>query len=133
MLTREGGSTSHCLNIKEMMRDDPATAHRYLDRMADSVAEYACYQIENGAQMVQVFESWAHQLTPSYFEAFAKPYALEGRGVSERTPSGGARALFCERRFEFLPSLPEGHGLRLHYHCSRWTGPSTLVKLGTTW
>ena len=24
----EGGSTRHCLNIKEMMRDDPATAHR---------------------------------------------------------------------------------------------------------
>ena len=45
----EGGSTRHCLNIKEMMRDDPATAHRYLDAMADSVAEYACYQIENGA------------------------------------------------------------------------------------
>ena len=37
----EGGSTRHCLNIKEMMRDDPATAHRYLDAMADSVAEHA--------------------------------------------------------------------------------------------
>jgi uroporphyrinogen decarboxylase len=83
----EGGSTRHCLQIKEMMRDDPATAHRYLDAMADAVAEYACYQIESGAQMVQVFESWAHQLTPAAFEAFSKPYALRVAAlVRERHP-----------------------------------------------
>ena len=40
----EGGSTRHCLNIKEMMRDDPATAHRYLD--SDGDAARARAQIE---------------------------------------------------------------------------------------
>lgn len=32
-------------------------------------------QVENGAQVIQVFESWAHQMIPSQFETFAKPYA----------------------------------------------------------
>lgn len=32
-------------------------------------------QVENGAQVIQFFESWAHQLIPRQFETFAKPYA----------------------------------------------------------
>lgn len=32
-------------------------------------------QVENGAQVIQVFESWAHQMIPQQFETFAKPYA----------------------------------------------------------
>lgn len=31
--------------------------------------------MDNGAQVIQVFESWAHQMIPSQFETFAKPYA----------------------------------------------------------
>lgn len=31
--------------------------------------------MENGAQVIQVFESWAHQMIPQQFETFAKPYA----------------------------------------------------------
>jgi uroporphyrinogen decarboxylase len=112
----EGGSTRHCLNIKEMMRDDPATAHRYLDSMADAVAEYACYQIENGAQMVQVFESWAHQLTPSYFEAFAKPYALRVAAlVRERHPEAPV-LFFANGGSSYLASQKDMVS-DSHYHC----------------
>ena len=112
----EGGSTRHCLNIKEMMRDDPATAHRYLDSMADSVAEYACYQIENGAQMVQVFESWAHQLTPSYFEQFAKPYALRVAAlVRERHPEAPV-LFFANGGSSYLASQKDMVS-DSHYHC----------------
>ena len=112
----EGGSTRHCLNIKEMMRDDAATAHRYLDSMADAVAEYACYQIENGAQMVQVFESWAHQLTPSYFEQFAKPYALRVAAlVRERHPEAPV-LFFANGGSSYLASQKDMVS-DSHYHC----------------
>ena len=39
------------------------------------IGDYACHQIECGAQMIQVFESWAHQLSPKLFEQYAKPAA----------------------------------------------------------
>jgi len=83
----EGGATRHGLEIKRLMRDEPAVAHQYLDAMADAVAAYACHQIDEGAQMVQVFESWAHQMTPAAFESFAKPYALRvAAAVREQHP-----------------------------------------------
>lgn len=43
--------------------------------------------MENGAQVIQVFESWAHQMIPSQFETFAKPYAdLAMSILKERHP-----------------------------------------------
>ena len=65
-----------------------------------------------------------------YFEAFAKPYALSVAALVRETPSGRARALFCERRFVVL-GVAEGHGLRQRTTIvCRWTGPSTSVRLG---
>merc|ERR1719231_1968278 len=53
----------------------PEVLHAALDKMAIAIGEYACYQIESGAQAVQFFESWAHHLGPGQFATFAKPYA----------------------------------------------------------
>ena len=39
-----------------------------------TVGEYACYQIENGAQVIQVFDSWAGHLSPRDYDEFALPY-----------------------------------------------------------
>lgn len=73
----EGGASKHCLHAKGMMMKDPALFHSLMKKLARSIGEYACYQVENGAQLVQFFESWAHQLTPGQFETFAKPYVNE--------------------------------------------------------
>ena len=53
----------------------PETLHAALNHFADAVGQYACHQVECGAQLVQFFESWAHHLGPSQFETYAKPYA----------------------------------------------------------
>lgn len=39
--------------------------------------EYAVHQIDSGAQVIQVFESWAHQCSPADFDRFAKPAAMK--------------------------------------------------------
>lgn len=73
--TIEGGSSKNCLKTKRMMMYDPTLLHVYLDKLATAIGDYACYQIENGAEVIQVFESWAHQLSPSQFLKYSKPYA----------------------------------------------------------
>ena len=45
-----------------------------LKNLADNIGDYAIYQIENGAQVIQVFDSWAGNLSPLDYDTFAAPY-----------------------------------------------------------
>jgi uroporphyrinogen decarboxylase len=38
------------------------------------MARYVKYQADNGAQVVQLFDSWATELSPADFEEFSLPY-----------------------------------------------------------
>mmetsp|Transcript_18960 Transcript_18960/g.39967 ORF Transcript_18960/g.39967 Transcript_18960/m.39967 type:complete len:410 (+) Transcript_18960:175-1404(+) len=77
--TIEGKSSKHCLATKKMMMADEDGSSKamseFLDKLAVMIGNYGCHQIECGAQVIQVFESWAHQMSPSQFERFAKPAA----------------------------------------------------------
>jgi uroporphyrinogen decarboxylase len=77
--TMEGKASKHCLKTKQhMMRDEAGidkTMSLFLDKLSTMIGRYACYQIECGAEVIQIFESWAHQISPSSFETFAKPAA----------------------------------------------------------
>ena len=64
-----------------MCLEDPALAHSLLDKYTDSLCIYASYQIESGAQVMQIFESWAHHLSEEQWVKFAKV----GRYVCVRT------------------------------------------------
>jgi uroporphyrinogen decarboxylase len=79
--TIEGRGSKHCLETKKLMMADERGENRalglFLDRLADLIGDYAVYQIESGAQVIQIFESWAHQLSPLDFERYAKPSALK--------------------------------------------------------
>jgi uroporphyrinogen decarboxylase len=89
--TIEGKSSKHCLSTKKMMMADEdgssKAVSQFLDKLAVMIGNYACHQIECGAQVIQVFESWAHQLSPRQFEAFAKPAAQKAiRIIKEKYP-----------------------------------------------
>ena len=60
-----------------MMMKNPAVLHALLSHLACNIADYVCYQIDAGAQVVQLFDSWAHHLNPSQFAIFSLPYAEE--------------------------------------------------------
>jgi len=71
----EGGSTKNALTSHKLMMHEPDAVHGVLLKLAQGIAEYAAHQVECGAQVIQVFESWAHQMSPETFSKFAKPYA----------------------------------------------------------
>jgi len=70
----EGRSSKNYAVIKAMAFQEPALLHRLLGNLADAIATYVLYQIESGAQVVQLFDSWAGQLSPIDYEVFAAPY-----------------------------------------------------------
>ena len=70
----EGKSSKNYSVIKNMAFSQPAMLHSFLGKIADAIADYVCYQIECGAQVVQMFDSWAGQLSPQDYDSFALPY-----------------------------------------------------------
>jgi uroporphyrinogen decarboxylase len=83
----EGQANRHCIQTKKMMTAAPEVLHAALDHFAIAVGQYACHQIECGAQCVQFFESWAHHVGAGQFSLFVKPYADKAMNyVRERHP-----------------------------------------------
>lgn len=70
----EGRSSKDYRNIKAMAFKEPKMLHKLLEKIADSIAVYLRYQIDSGAQVVQMFDSWAGQLSPQDYDEFALPY-----------------------------------------------------------
>lgn len=71
----EQGGTKNALKSHKLMMQEPDAVHGLLQKLAEGIATYAAYQVSCGAQVIQVFESWAHHMSPETFEKFAKPYA----------------------------------------------------------
>ena len=70
----EGGGSRTFAAIKTMLYAQSAVAHALLAKLADFAARYAAAQAHAGAQAVQLFDTWAGELSPAAYEEFALPY-----------------------------------------------------------
>ncbi|MDW7692752.1 uroporphyrinogen decarboxylase [Flammeovirgaceae bacterium SG7u.111] len=70
----EGSGSKTFSKARRMLYQDPKMAHQLLQLITDSTIEYLKAQIEVGADLVQVFDSWAGILPPAHYEAFSLPY-----------------------------------------------------------
>jgi len=71
----EGGGSKSFVIIKQMMGRDQPTLKRLLDLLADVTADVLSFQIECGAQAVQLFDTWAGELAQEDYRAWALPAA----------------------------------------------------------
>jgi uroporphyrinogen decarboxylase len=60
-----------------MLKEAPAEMHRLLGKLARTVAAYMNAQIEAGAQVLQIFDTWGGILPPAEFEEFSLRYIRE--------------------------------------------------------
>lgn len=70
----EGGSSSLYKTIKSMCFSSPELLDALLSLLADQMASYIKYQIDSGAQCVQIFDSWGGQLPPREWDRWSGPY-----------------------------------------------------------
>lgn len=70
----EGGSSKEFRFTKQMMYAQPEVLHALLDHLADSVIDYLNAQIDAGAQVIQIFDSWGGALAHREYVEFSLNY-----------------------------------------------------------
>lgn len=65
---------SYISPIKEWLYANPEGLHRLLCKLTDATKGYLDLQIQNGAEAIQIFDSWADVLTLSDLHQFCLPY-----------------------------------------------------------
>ena len=74
MVEGKGGEFTHA---RAMLYDDPAAAHRLLEVLAKNAVSYLKMQFSAGADVVQIFDTWAGLLPPDLYEEFSLRYIKE--------------------------------------------------------
>ena len=70
----EGGGSRTFGEIKGLAFREPQILHALLEKLTSTVISYVLFQIESGAEVIQLFDTWAGELNPSDYEEFALPY-----------------------------------------------------------
>lgn len=70
----EGGSSKDFTLTRRMMMGRPDLWRRLMDKLTELVGGYLRAQARAGAQVLQLFDTWAGLLSPADYEEFALPY-----------------------------------------------------------
>jgi uroporphyrinogen decarboxylase len=73
----EGKGSKTWEKAKEFCFTQPDLAHQLLQKITDTTIHYLKAQTKSGADVVQVFDSWAGSLSPEDFKRFAQPYLIQ--------------------------------------------------------
>jgi len=70
----EGKGSKTFSEAKKMLYLQPEFSHRLLEMITDSTINYLRGQINAGADIIQIFDSWAGVLSPEQYSAFSLKY-----------------------------------------------------------
>ena len=73
----EGGGSKSFETIKTMMYNEPEQLHALMGKLAKVVSEYLVLQTKAGADIVQIFDTWAGIMTKDGFLEFSLPYIMQ--------------------------------------------------------
>jgi uroporphyrinogen decarboxylase len=99
----EGRTRGDISVAKQMLRQEPEVLQELLARIAPATVSYLQSQIAAGAAVVQLFDTWAGELSPSEYDAFELPATQKVfEGLAK---SGIPKILFAKGSAPILTSL----------------------------
>ncbi len=125
----EGKGSKTFSKAKKVIYAEPEMAHALLDKITSTTIAYLKNKVKAGADLIQIFDSWAGVLNKSTFEQFSLPYiqriaaAIQAEGVPV--------TIFAKGAWHSLPEIAQSS-------CNvvgvDWTVPASEVrqKLGAT-
>jgi uroporphyrinogen decarboxylase len=126
----EGHGSRSFSTLKRMLYREPATLRALLARLADLTVDYLDAQIEAGAQVVQLFDTWAGLLSPAAYREWVLPghqeiasrvrrdlaplilYVNDGAHVVDLMVEAGSDVVSLDWRVD-LAAVAERHGARV--------------------
>lgn len=70
----EGSGSKTFSKARKFLYQNPEAAHLLLEKITDTTIAYLKQKVRSGANMIQVFDSWAGILPPYQYSEFAVPY-----------------------------------------------------------
>ena len=77
----EGGTSKNFLHTKKMMFQHTGVFSYLMEKLTVTVISYLSAQIKAGAQVIQLFDTWAGVLSPVEYKEFVLPYVK--KAISE--------------------------------------------------
>ena len=101
----EGGPSKNHAKTKSLMRSDPVFWSALLDRLAQISAQFLRVQVDAGASAVQLFDSWAGNLSEADYRSRVMPHSA--RLLASIADLGVPRIHFGVGTGELLPAMGE--------------------------
>ncbi|MGA2989050.1 MAG: uroporphyrinogen decarboxylase [Candidatus Korobacteraceae bacterium] len=101
----EGGGSRDYAEVKKLMYRSPELWDELLAKLVDVLAEYAVDQVQHGADVLQVFDSWVGCLGVDDYRRYALPRTAEL--ISRLRRAGAPVIYFATDSATLLPSMLE--------------------------
>jgi len=118
----EGGTSRAWLHTKSLMYSHESAWHDLMDRLARAVSRYLVAQIDSGAQIVQLFDSWVGCLSPADYRRYVLPHSRTALAEAARL---APTIHFATGNPTLLPLLREAGGSVI--------GVDWRIDLGDAW
>lgn len=99
----EGSGSKTFSKAKQMLYQRPDLAHQLLQKITDTTIAYLKAQTEAGADLIQIFDSWAGILSPEQYQIFSLPYISQICEAIQTVP----KTVFAKGAFFALKQLGE--------------------------
>jgi uroporphyrinogen decarboxylase len=73
----EGGGSRNWIETKKLMYSDPGGFRALLEKLVEVLAPFCRQQIEGGADVIQIFDSWVGSLSVQDYREFVLPLTTE--------------------------------------------------------
>lgn len=70
----EGSGSKTFSKAKKMLYQNPAASHKLLSKLTETIIEYTKLKAKHGADVIQIFDSWAGVLDNRMYKEFCIPY-----------------------------------------------------------
>lgn len=70
----DGGGSKNFVKTKELLYSRPELMHHLLEVLSDTIIDYLTAQVEAGADILQIFDTWGGNLSTPAFASFSLSY-----------------------------------------------------------